>query len=55
MTPHASAVFLIDIDHLLLDVDQIIADLNQQFTRAFGADHQKRQWAIFETLCAELV
>jgi hypothetical protein len=54
MTQPASVVFLLDVDNTLLDNDRIIEDLNGHLTGAFGADRQKRYWAIFEKLRGEL-
>jgi phosphoglycolate phosphatase-like HAD superfamily hydrolase len=54
MTEIAPVVFLIDIDNTLLDNDRVIADLNRHLTDAFGAERQKRYWAIFEEMRSEL-
>lgn len=54
MTQTPPVVFLLDVDNTLLDNDRIIDDLQRHLTQAFGAERQKRYWAIFETLREEL-
>lgn len=49
-----AAVFLFDVDNTLLDNDHVAEDLKRYLTKAFGAERQKRYWAIFEDLRAEL-
>jgi FMN phosphatase YigB (HAD superfamily) len=49
-----SVVFLFDVDNTLLDNDRVTADLRRHLTAAFGAENQKRYWAIFEQLRSEL-
>ncbi|MBM4072614.1 MAG: HAD family hydrolase [Planctomycetes bacterium] len=51
MTP---VVFLFDVDNTLLDNDRVAEDLKRYLTKVFGADRQKRYWALFEELRAEL-
>jgi hypothetical protein len=41
-------VFLLDVDNTLLDNDQMVVDLKSHLTAAFGAECEKRYWAIFE-------
>ncbi|MDR3620420.1 MAG: HAD family hydrolase [Paludisphaera borealis] len=41
-------VFLLDVDNTLLDNDQMVVDLKRHLTEAFGAECEKRYWAIFE-------
>jgi hypothetical protein len=47
-------VFLLDVDNTLLDNDRVTADLARHLEREVGPDGQKRYWAIFEELRAEL-
>jgi FMN phosphatase YigB (HAD superfamily) len=47
-------VFLLDVDNTLLDNDRVIADLMRHLEREVGEERQKRYWAIFEQLRAEL-
>lgn len=47
-------VFLLDVDNTLLDNDRVIADLMGHLDREVGQECQKRYWAIFEGLRAEL-
>ena len=54
MTSPAPFVFLFDVDNTLLDNDRVTADLRRYLTAAFGAENQKRYWAIFEELRVEL-
>jgi FMN phosphatase YigB (HAD superfamily) len=54
MTRFHSVVSLLDVDNTLLDNDQVASDLRLHLTRAVGAEHQERYWAIFEELRAEL-
>ncbi len=51
--PH-EVVFLLDVDNTLLDNDKVAADLSRHLTRAFGVERQRRYWALFEGLRAEL-
>jgi FMN phosphatase YigB (HAD superfamily) len=54
MASPAPFVFLFDVDNTLLDNDRVTADLRRYLTAAFGAENQKRYWAIFEELRAQL-
>ncbi|HMB03523.1 MAG TPA: hypothetical protein VKP69_07265 [Isosphaeraceae bacterium] len=54
MTQPAPVVFLLDVDNTLLDNDRIAADLKRHLTQAFGAERQRRYWAIFEERRTEL-
>jgi hypothetical protein len=54
MTQPAPVVFLLDVDNTLLDNDRIIDDLKAHLTQAFGAERQRRYWAIFEKCREEL-
>jgi FMN phosphatase YigB (HAD superfamily) len=54
MTMPAPLVFLFDVDNTLLDNDRVTADLQRRLTETFGAENQKRYWAIFEEMRAEL-
>lgn len=47
-------VFLLDVDNTLLDNDRVIADLMRHLEREVGEERQRRYWAIFEQLRAEL-
>lgn len=47
-------VFLIDVDNTLLDNDRVTADLKRYLNREVGRVRQKRYWAVFERLRAEL-
>lgn len=47
-------VFLLDVDNTLLDNDRVIGDLMRHLEREVGTERQKRYWAIFEQLRAEL-
>lgn len=47
-------VFLLDVDNTLLDNDRIISDLMRHLERQVGQERQRRYWAIFEALRAEL-
>jgi len=49
-----SVVFLLDVDNTLLDNDRIIADLRAALAREFGAEKERRYWAIFEEHRTEL-
>jgi FMN phosphatase YigB (HAD superfamily) len=53
MTP-VETVFLFDVDNTLLDNDRVVADLMRYLGREVGDDRQRRYWAIFEELRAEL-
>jgi FMN phosphatase YigB (HAD superfamily) len=46
-------VYLIDIDNTLLDNDVVIADLKRHLIDLFGADGERRYWAIFDDLWRE--
>lgn len=52
--PRADVVFLFDVDNTLLDNDRVTADLRAHLTREVGDERQRRYWAIFEELRAEL-
>lgn len=52
-TPHR-VVFLFDVDNTLLDNDRVTADLRRHLSQEVGEERQKRYWAIFEELRAEL-
>ncbi|HKV56581.1 MAG TPA: HAD family hydrolase [Candidatus Binataceae bacterium] len=52
--PAQKTVFLFDVDNTLLDNDRIVADLMRHLEREIGDDKQKRYWAFFEQLRAEL-
>lgn len=54
MSQSAPVVFMLDVDNTLLDNDRIADDLREHLTAAFGAERQKRYWAIFEELRAQL-
>jgi FMN phosphatase YigB (HAD superfamily) len=47
-------VFLFDVDNTLLDNDRVSADLKQYLTNQVGQERQRRYWALFEALRAEL-
>lgn len=47
-------VFLVDVDNTLLDNDRVVADLMRYLEREVGTERQRRYWAIFEELRAEL-
>jgi hypothetical protein len=44
----------LDVDNTLLDNDRVIADLMRHLEREVGEERQRRYWAIFEQLRAEL-
>ena len=52
--PPSPVVFLFDVDNTLLDNDRIAEDLRRHLGREIGDERQKRYWAIFEELRAEL-
>jgi FMN phosphatase YigB (HAD superfamily) len=54
MTSSPQVVFLLDVDNTLLDNDHVERDLRQHLEQAFGPDRERRYWAIFEELRAEL-
>jgi FMN phosphatase YigB (HAD superfamily) len=54
MTAHHGVVFLVDVDNTLLDNDRVTADLMRHLERQVGEERQRRYWAIFEELRAEL-
>lgn len=47
-------VFLVDVDNTLLDNDRVVADLMRYLEREVGNERQKRYWALFEEIRAEL-
>jgi len=47
-------VFLLDVDNTLLDNDRISEDLDRELALRLGDPGQRRYWAIFEALRAEL-
>lgn len=47
-------IFLLDVDNTLLDNDQVERDLRQHLAEAFGAEGERRYWAIFEDRRTEL-
>ncbi|MEY2537042.1 MAG: hypothetical protein QOG67_782, partial [Verrucomicrobiota bacterium] len=47
-------VFLFDVDNTLLNNDRVAEDLQRHMTDAFGAERQKRYWALFEELREQL-
>lgn len=47
-------VFLLDVDNTLLNNDRVTEDLRQFLVREFGEERQKRYWAIYEQLRAEM-
>jgi FMN phosphatase YigB (HAD superfamily) len=49
-----AVVFLVDVDNTLLDNDRVTADLMRHLEAAVGHERQRRYWAIFEELRAEL-
>jgi len=49
-----AVVFLFDVDNTLLDNDHVSADLKNYLTTRVGEEHQRRYWALFEELRAEL-
>ena len=54
MPPVPPVVFLLDVDNTLLDNDRVTSDLARHLEKEVGPDGQKRYWAIFEELRAEL-
>ncbi len=54
MKPANRVVFLLDVDNTLLDNDRVAADLRAHLTKAFGEEREKRYWAIFEELRAQV-
>jgi FMN phosphatase YigB (HAD superfamily) len=54
MSTSDRVVFLLDVDNTLLDNDRVIADLMRHLEREVGEERQRRYWAIFEQLRAEL-
>jgi FMN phosphatase YigB (HAD superfamily) len=50
----SKVVFLFDVDNTLLDNDRVSADLKQFLTNQVGQERQRRYWALFEELRAEL-
>ncbi len=53
MTLPDETVFLVDVDNTLLDNDRVERDLRTHLVDAFGAEQERRYWAIFEALRAE--
>jgi FMN phosphatase YigB (HAD superfamily) len=53
MSDHA-VVFLFDVDNTLLDNDHVTRDLQRYLHEAFGPECERRYWAIFEEIRAEL-
>src|SRR5215469_2276925 len=49
-----SVVFLFDVDNTLLDNDRVAADLKYHLEKHVGHERQRRYWAVFEELRAEL-
>ena len=49
-----SVVFLFDVDNTLLDNDGFSADLARHLENEIGLEGQKRYWALFEELRAQL-
>jgi FMN phosphatase YigB (HAD superfamily) len=47
-------VFLFDVDNTLLDNDHVTRDLQRHLSAAFGEKSERRYWAIFEEIRAEL-
>jgi FMN phosphatase YigB (HAD superfamily) len=47
-------VFLFDVDNTLLDNDHVTRDLQRHLSAAFGEQSERRYWAIFEEIRAEL-
>src|SRR6185437_11481350 len=54
LSSRAPVVFLLDVDNTLLDNDAVAADLKGFLTLEVGEERQKRYWAFFEELRAEL-
>lgn len=50
----ARVVSLFDVDNTLLDNDRVIQDLMRHLEREVGGEQQRRYWAIFDQLRAEL-
>ena len=49
-----SVVFLFDVDNTLLNNDHVTRDLQRHLSAAFGERSERRYWAIFEEIRAEL-
>jgi FMN phosphatase YigB (HAD superfamily) len=49
-----TTVFLFDVDNTLLDNDRVAADLKRYLEREVGPERERRYWALFEGLRAEL-
>jgi FMN phosphatase YigB (HAD superfamily) len=49
-----TTVFLFDVDNTLLDNDRVAADLKRFLEREVGPERERRYWALFEGLRAEL-
>jgi FMN phosphatase YigB (HAD superfamily) len=54
MPPVPPVVFLLDVDNTLLDNDRVTSDLARHLENEVGPDGQKRYFALFEELRAEL-
>jgi FMN phosphatase YigB (HAD superfamily) len=54
MSSSRRVVFLLDVDNTLLDNDRVTTDLMRYLDREVGRERQRRYWAIFEELRAEL-
>ena len=52
--PTNEVVFLFDVDNTLLDNDHITRDLRRHLVTEFGEECERRYWAIFEEIRAEL-
>jgi FMN phosphatase YigB (HAD superfamily) len=53
-SPHASRVFLVDVDETLLNNDAVCEDLKQHLVGVVGDEGKRRYWELFEQLWAEL-
>lgn len=52
--PAHRVVFLLDVDNTLLDNDRVTADLMRHLEEEVGPERERRYWALFEELRAEL-
>jgi len=50
----SATVYLLDVDNTLLDNDAVIDDLRRYLFEHFGAECERRYWAIFEDILREL-
>jgi FMN phosphatase YigB (HAD superfamily) len=50
----AQRVFLLDVDNTLLDNDRVTEDMRRFLEREIGPESNRRYWALFEELRAEL-